>query len=69
MQAAELYQGLTQILRLAIDENFAPGKASGGLIRLMLRAADAPDLPRLEAQIAETQAQVREIFLGVLAGA
>jgi glutamate-ammonia-ligase adenylyltransferase len=66
VDAATLYQGLTQILRLAIDENFSPAKATRGLVDLLLRAADAPDFARLEARLAETQADVRGIFKRLL---
>ena len=65
-EATTLYQGLTQILRLAISENFDPRKASPGLTGLVLGAEDAPDLTRLEARLAETQASVREIFARII---
>ena len=64
--AARLYQGLTQLLRLAIDGDFSPAEAPRGLSDLLLRAADAPDLTRLEAQLVETQQKTREIFLRLL---
>jgi len=65
-EATTLYQGLTQILRLAISENFDPKKASRGLASLVLGAGDAPDLSHLEARLAETQASVREIFARII---
>jgi len=68
-EAMTLYQGLTQILRLAISENFDPKKASRGLAGLVLGAGDAPDLSHLEARLAETQASVREIFARVIGAA
>ncbi|MGA9601940.1 MAG: bifunctional [glutamine synthetase] adenylyltransferase/[glutamine synthetase]-adenylyl-L-tyrosine phosphorylase [Methylocystis sp.] len=68
-EATTLYQGLTQILRLAISENFDPKKASRGLTGLVLGAGDAPDLSRLEARLAETQASVREIFARIIGAA
>lgn len=60
--AARLYQGVTQLLRLAIDADFDPSGAPRGLSELLARAADAPDLTRLSAQLAQTQAKVRAIF-------
>ena len=66
IEAAKLYQGLTQVLRLSIAEDFAPEKASRGLVNLLLRAADAPDLTRLEAQLRQTQAAVRGLFMQIV---
>jgi len=66
IDAAELYQGLTQILRLAIDDEFQPARASRGLTELLLRAGDAPDLRRLDVQITEMQQAVRRIFMRTL---
>jgi len=68
-EATTLYQGLTQILRLAISENFDPKTASRGLSELVLGAGDAPDLSRLDARLAETQNAVREIFVRILGAA
>jgi glutamate-ammonia-ligase adenylyltransferase len=64
--AARLYQGLTQLLRLAIDDEFKPQDAPRGLADLLLRLADAPDMGRLGAQIAETQRKTREIFTAIV---
>ncbi|CAN3990216.1 hypothetical protein MCBRY_001036 [Methylocystis bryophila] len=64
--AVSLYQGLTQILRLAIAENFDPKKASRGLTDLILQAGDAPSLSHLQARLAETQSAVREIFARIM---
>jgi len=62
LSAVRLYQGLTQLLRLAIDHEFVPKDAPRGLVDLLLRAGDAPDLARLEAELVETQRAVRKIF-------
>jgi glutamate-ammonia-ligase adenylyltransferase len=56
---AQLYQTLTQILRLSIDGDFQPSRAPRGLTELLLRAAGEPDMGRLEAQIAEIQRGAR----------
>ncbi len=65
-EATTLYQGLTQVLRLAISENFDPKKASRGLTGLVLAAGAAPSLSHLEARLAETQGGVREIFTRII---
>lgn len=66
LSAAHLYQGLTQLLRLAVDSEFHPKDAPRGLVELLLRAADAPDLPRLEADLVETQKSVRKLFVELI---
>ncbi len=64
--AVRLYQGLTQLLRLSIDDEFRPKDAPRGLVELLLRASDAPDLARLEAHLVETQRAVRELFVAII---
>ena len=65
-EASKLYQGLTQLLRLAIDDVFRPADAPRGLTELLLRVGDAPDLSNLEALLADTQKRTREIFTSVV---
>jgi glutamate-ammonia-ligase adenylyltransferase len=60
--AVRLYQGLTQLLRLAIDRDFDPEQAPRGLHELLLRAGETPDMKRLEAHLSETEARVRALF-------
>jgi glutamate-ammonia-ligase adenylyltransferase len=65
--AVQLYQNLSQILRLCLSGPFDPKKTDPGLLRLLARAADVPDFATLDAYVAETQARVRkrfEILLG-----
>jgi glutamate-ammonia-ligase adenylyltransferase len=64
--AAQLYQDLTQILRLCLPGPFDPKTAGAGLLRLVCRAADVPDFATLEATLAETQTKVRESFVRIL---
>lgn len=64
--AARLYQNLTQVLRLCVSEKFKPDTAGEDLLRVMARAADAPDFSAVEARLQETQAEVREIFLKLM---
>ena len=64
--AVELYQDLTQILRLCLPGIFDPKTAGSGLLRLLARAADVPDFATLEATVIDTQAKVRESFVRIL---
>ena len=66
--AVRLYQDLTQILRLCLSGPFDPRKAGAGLVRLLTRAADVPDLAALEAHLTDTQTAVRETFERILGG-
>jgi [glutamine synthetase] adenylyltransferase / [glutamine synthetase]-adenylyl-L-tyrosine phosphorylase len=64
--AVQLYQDLTQILRLCLPDAFEPKKAGAGLLRLLARAADVPDFATLEATLADTQRKVRASFVRIL---
>jgi [glutamine synthetase] adenylyltransferase / [glutamine synthetase]-adenylyl-L-tyrosine phosphorylase len=64
--ASALYQGLTQLMRLAIDDAFRPADATRGLADLLRRAADAPDLSSLEALLRETEKKTRDVFTHVV---
>jgi glutamate-ammonia-ligase adenylyltransferase len=65
--AAHLYHNLTQILRLCVSERFRPENSGEDLLRVMARAGDAPDFSSLEARVKETQAEVRRVFLEIVA--
>jgi glutamate-ammonia-ligase adenylyltransferase len=64
--AAQLYQDLSQILRLCLSAPFEPKNAGEGLLRLLARAGDVPDFPTLDAHLIETQEKVRRSFLRIL---
>lgn len=64
--AARLYQDLSQILRLCLNERFRPESAGADLMSLLARAADEPDFSTLEARVKDTQGEVRRIFGRVL---
>jgi len=64
--AVQLYQDVTQILRLCLPGSFDPKAAGPGLLRLLARAGDVPDFAALEATLIETQAKVRESFVRIL---
>lgn len=66
--AARLYQNLTQILRLCVSEKFNPDTAGEDLLRVMVRAGDAPDFSSLQARVKETQSDVRAIFNRLIGG-
>jgi glutamate-ammonia-ligase adenylyltransferase len=60
--AARLEHGVTQVLRIAAEGAFSPETATRGLKVLLARAGDAPDFRALDAQLVETQREVRAIF-------
>jgi glutamate-ammonia-ligase adenylyltransferase len=64
--AVQLYQNLSQILRLCLSEPFDPKKADAGLLQLLARAADVPDFATLDATVTETQERVRACFVKLL---
>ena len=64
--AVQLYQDVTQILRLCLPGPFDPKPAGPGLLRLLARAADVPDFATLEATLTETQSKVRASFVRIL---
>ncbi len=66
--AARLYHDLTQVLRLCVSTAFRPDQAGDDLLRVLTRAGDAPNFSALEAQLRETQAEVREIFNRIVEG-
>ncbi len=65
---ARLHQDLTQVLRLCLDETFRPETAGADLMRVLTRAADEPEFPALEALLRDSQAEVRKVFLRLVAG-
>jgi glutamate-ammonia-ligase adenylyltransferase len=60
--AIRLYQALTQVLRIAADEDFDPEKAPPGLIDLLVRTAELPDFATLQATLRDVQREVRQCF-------
>jgi [glutamine synthetase] adenylyltransferase / [glutamine synthetase]-adenylyl-L-tyrosine phosphorylase len=62
LHALRLYHRLTQVLRMALDGKFVPAEAPRGVRDLLLRAAGAPDLSRLELELKEIQQGVRAKF-------
>ncbi len=62
LPAARLFNDLTQILRLCVDQPFSPDSASDGLKSLLARSGGAPDFARLEADVRARQAAVHALF-------
>jgi glutamate-ammonia-ligase adenylyltransferase len=62
LPAARLFNNLTQVLRLCLDERFEPAKAPDGLKSLLARAGDAPDFRHLEAELVAREAEVATLF-------
>ena len=60
--AHHLWMAQTQILRLCLEGVFEPGDAPAGLHDLLLRAADAPDMRALEADMKQTSREIRALF-------
>ncbi|MBN8920298.1 MAG: bifunctional [glutamine synthetase] adenylyltransferase/[glutamine synthetase]-adenylyl-L-tyrosine phosphorylase, partial [Rhizobiales bacterium] len=67
--AVQLYQDLTQILRLCLNGPFDPQTASTQMLGLLARAADLPDFAMLNAHLTETQERVRASFVRILGDA
>ena len=62
LEALRLYTELSQLIRLCVDGPFDPGKAPSGLIELVCRAGDCPDIRTLEAELKRLSKAVRKIF-------
>jgi glutamate-ammonia-ligase adenylyltransferase len=60
--ALALWSGHAQIVRLCTEGDFAPKEAPAGLIDLVIRAGQAPDLVSLEADFKATSKRVRALF-------
>ena len=68
IDAALLYQEVTQILRLALDDEFDPAKASRGLVGLLLRATKLQEIQQLEQRLRQAQTRVRALFIAIVEG-
>ncbi|WEX78380.1 bifunctional [glutamine synthetase] adenylyltransferase/[glutamine synthetase]-adenylyl-L-tyrosine phosphorylase [Sinorhizobium numidicum] len=62
LEALVLFTEVSQIVRLCIEGDFNPEDAPAGLIDLVCRAGDYPDLKHLEADIRRLSKAVRRIF-------
>ncbi|WP_027229932.1 bifunctional [glutamine synthetase] adenylyltransferase/[glutamine synthetase]-adenylyl-L-tyrosine phosphorylase [Phyllobacterium sp. UNC302MFCol5.2] len=66
VEAANLYTGVTQIIRLCLDGDVKREDFPPGLGDLLCKASDLPDLDRVEAQLQETAMSVRKTFDSLL---
>jgi glutamate-ammonia-ligase adenylyltransferase len=67
-RALILYTEISQIVRLSVDGGFDPKEAPAGLVDLVCRAGDCPDVRTLEAEIRRVSKAVRKIFQGTIKG-
>ncbi|MCI9866072.1 bifunctional [glutamine synthetase] adenylyltransferase/[glutamine synthetase]-adenylyl-L-tyrosine phosphorylase [Rhizobium skierniewicense] len=68
MAALHLFTELSQIIRLCIDSDFEPKQAPAGLIDLVCRAGDCPDIGTLEGEVKRLSKTVRRVFTMVVTG-
>ncbi|NLS02885.1 bifunctional [glutamine synthetase] adenylyltransferase/[glutamine synthetase]-adenylyl-L-tyrosine phosphorylase [Rhizobium sp. P32RR-XVIII] len=61
-----LYTDISQLIRLCIDGEFDPEKAPAGLIELVCRAGDCPDIKTLEGEVKRLSKNVRKAFQATL---
>ncbi len=66
MVALNLFTELSQIIRLCIDSDFEPKEAPAGLIDLVCRAGDCPDISTLEGEVKRLSKTVRKAFSAVV---
>jgi glutamate-ammonia-ligase adenylyltransferase len=65
-EAFGLYTELSQLIRLCIDGPFDPKDAPAGLIDLVCRAGDCPDIKTLEGEMKQLSKTVRKAFQAVV---
>lgn len=66
LEALRLYQRLTQVLRLALSGKFVPEQAPGGVVNLLVQVSGSPTFDRLETELADLQARVRDLFVKLI---
>ncbi|MGF9562549.1 bifunctional [glutamine synthetase] adenylyltransferase/[glutamine synthetase]-adenylyl-L-tyrosine phosphorylase [Neorhizobium sp. JUb45] len=62
LEALKLFTALSQTVRLCIDGDFDPREAPQGLVELLCRVGDCPDLKSLEGEVKRLSKAGREIF-------
>ena len=62
VHACQLYQRLTQVLRLCVTGAYEPEGSPSGLNRIVASAAACPDIASAEALLVETEAEVVRLF-------
>jgi glutamate-ammonia-ligase adenylyltransferase len=66
--AAQVYAAVTQMMRLAIDGPFDPAHVASSVLRRIANSVNLPDFARVELDLREKRAAVREVFLPLLDG-
>jgi [glutamine synthetase] adenylyltransferase / [glutamine synthetase]-adenylyl-L-tyrosine phosphorylase len=66
VDACQLYQRLTQVLRLCVADQYKPEESAKSLNEAVARAAGMPDIAATEALLAETQSRVASIFNDII---
>ncbi len=66
LPALRLYQALTQIIRLCLDEPFDPETAPRALLERLARAGELPDFATLDAHVKATEEAVRGAFVRLI---
>ncbi|MCP5411483.1 MAG: bifunctional [glutamine synthetase] adenylyltransferase/[glutamine synthetase]-adenylyl-L-tyrosine phosphorylase [Alphaproteobacteria bacterium] len=66
--SARLQHGLTQVLRIALDDTPDIETATPGLKGLLTRAAELGSFEQLQARLAQLQGQTRAIFTRIVTG-
>lgn len=64
--ACQLFQSLTQVLRLCVADQYQPEASAKSLNEAVARAAGMPDIAATEALLSETQSRVSSIFDNVI---
>ena len=64
--ACQLFQSLTQVLRLCVADQYQPEASAKSLNEAVARAAGMPDIAATEALLSETQSRVSSIFDDVI---
>ncbi|MBT3071291.1 bifunctional [glutamine synthetase] adenylyltransferase/[glutamine synthetase]-adenylyl-L-tyrosine phosphorylase [Rhodomicrobium sp. Az07] len=62
IHAAELYNDVSQILRLCTEGAFDPAAAPRDLVEVLLHVTGEPDIARLEGRLRDTYAEVAALF-------
>jgi glutamate-ammonia-ligase adenylyltransferase len=68
LTALKLYTDLSQVIRLCIDGAFEPQSVPAGLVDLVARAGESPDLKAVEAELKRLSKAVRRVFSKVVVG-
>jgi len=65
LAALSLWSNQAQMVRLCIEGGFDPKTAPAGLVDLVARAGDAPDIKALEADMKTTSKEIRALFRAI----